>query len=78
VTWYGNDDIGGAAVTARRYNPTPDEIAALVAAGWRYTERTADEDAWFWPQDQHGPGYSYKEAVREQRRRERLAQEATA
>lgn len=65
-------------MTARRYNPTADEIAALVAAGWRYTERTADEDAWFWPPDTYGYGYSYVEAVREQRRREKLAaQEAT-
>ena len=41
-------------MTARRYNPTEAEIAALVAAGWRYTERTADEDAWFWPAGEYG------------------------
>lgn len=68
-------------MTARRYNPTPDEIAALVAAGWRYTERTADEDAWFWPKGEFGWGRTYKQAVKEQRRREKLAaleaQEAT-
>jgi len=61
-------------MTARRYNPTEAEIAALVAAGWRYTERTADEDAWFWPAGEYGAGWSYKEAVKEQRRREKVAQ----
>ena len=64
-------------MTARRYSPTHDEIAALVAAGWRYTERTADEDAWFWPAGEYGLGWSYKAAVREQARRDKAAQEAT-
>lgn len=57
----------------RRYKPTDDEAAALVAKGWRYTPANKDEDAWFWPPDTLGYGWTYREAVREQRRREEMA-----
>ena len=55
-----------------RYNPTPEEIAALVAAGWRHAPEQGRD--WFWPPNELGYGYTYTEAVREQRRREKAAQ----
>lgn len=58
-----------------RYNPTPDEIAALVAAGWRHSPRTEDEDDWFWPPDRYGFARTYREAVHEQRRIEQRRRE---
>ena len=58
-----------------RRTPTPDEIAALVAVGWEHTREQGRD--WFWPPHEVGYGYTYTEAVREQRRREKLAQEAT-
>ena len=59
-----------------RRTPTPDEIAALVAVGWEHT-RDQGRD-WFWPPHEVGYGYTYKEAVREQRRREKVAQAVQA
>ena len=57
-----------------RHIPTPDEIAALVAAGWHHAQEQGRD--LFWPPNELGYGYTYTEAVREQRRREK-AQEAT-
>lgn len=58
-----------------RHIPTPDEIAALVAAGWHHAQEQGRD--LFWPPNELGYGYTYTEAVREQRRREKVAQAAT-
>jgi hypothetical protein len=55
--------------------PTDSQIAALVAQGWGHW-RDDDGDDWFWPPDEIGGGWTYSEAVSEQRRRED-AQERT-
>lgn len=57
-------------------DPTEEEIKELTDKGWTYTPRSVnedgnrDEDDWFWPNGECGWGYTYKEAVEEQKRRE--------
>ena len=59
---------------ARRI-PTQEEIDALVAAGWRHTPANPDEYDWFWPPETLGYGWTYTQAVKEQRRRDKAAKE---
>ena len=51
-------------------DPTQEEIRALTDKGWRHTPRNEDEWDWFWPKGEHGSGWRYKDAVKEQQRRE--------
>jgi hypothetical protein len=51
-----------------RYLPTPEERAALEAQGW-----SVDDEGWWMPATECGTGRTYREAVREQGRRDRAA-----
>ena len=49
-----------------RYHPTKQERAALQSQGWR-----DDWDGWWWPPAEYGGyGRTYREAAKEQRKRQ--------
>lgn len=55
-----------------RYKPTDEETEALKAKGW-----TVDNEGWWWPVGELGYGRTYKEAVKEQDKRDRSATRQT-
>lgn len=54
------------------YAPTADEIAALTARGWHVDKDDARRRWWYPPE--WGNAYTYREAVREQARRDKRRQ----